>query len=1000
MTERRKVEQLTLDAALPERVTRVCEQFETALRQGAAPRLDAYLSRVEEHERPVLQRELQRIQRDYQLSSGAQGTAMGMTSDDNTFSEIPAVGASDQTLPPPSRNVKVTHVPIGGQTIDQEPVAAVSASEQTLSPEEAAALSTDGDTVGFGVAPAVTVGGAGVAQPTMPGYEILGELGRGGMGVVYKARQLGLNRLVALKMVLAGAHAGEEQLARFRLEAEAVAHFQHPNVVQIYDIGQHQGLPYFSLEFVDGGSLSDKIDNKPQTPLEAAAMITVLAQAMAYAHQNGIIHRDLKPVNVLLTRDGQPKIADFGLAKRLEGDSTHTRSGSIMGTPSYMAPEQARGDTKLAGPSVDIYALGAILYEMLTGHPPFVGATVLDTIEQVRTQEPVPPRTLQPNVPEDIETICLKCLQKETHKRYESMEALADDLTRFLKGEPIKARPIGNLERLWRWTKRNPRIAALSGTILILLIAGIVGSTTAAFTINRSRAAAVKARDEADLNAQAAEKARDEATRSAQAAEKARDEASRNAQLAERQANLAMGVLQDLISKVQDKLEDVPGNQELRKEILDIALKGMDEARKLNDAHPQAEASRAAAYERMGRIYKQIGKSEEAMAQFQKVYEIVEQRFQQKPENVNRKHNLAFVLRLLAEMSMDLRRDMAATLDYYKRALKLQEEIVQRPKDVEGSIEPTVAQAQLAETHVRLGATYYRLGEPAQALPHFRDALAIREKLVVPLSEKPTREEQIRRYNALQDLSRTWIAIGDTSFRLKDRTAAEDYYGKAVDLREQLLKEQPKAPFFKQQLGQVLGMRGEFWLRIGQFGKARADLDRAVTLSQEVAKVDANQVDYQRDLALALYRRAEVALEQKDASQAESDFRRCREIREELARKDPKNVRRRMELMMVLAHCGEFARAAELAQTVQKDTAKDDNELLLDVARTYAQCAVAAGADAGLRRDYLNRAVEAVQTAVQHGFKDVVELETQPDLTPLRSEAVFQKILAQLGKRA
>lgn len=983
MTERRKVEQLTLDATLSERVARVCEQFEAALQQGPPPRLDLFLSRVEDHERPALQRELQRIQRDHHnLAASAPDAQMGTAIDNNTFSETPEPTPFDQTLQVGSG--RVTHLPVGGQTIDQAPIAEVSPTEQTLSPEEAAALNSGGDTVGFAVGPGT--GPGGFAQPQMPGYQIIGELGRGGMGVVYKARQLGLNRLVALKMVLAGAHAGEEQLARFNLEAEAVAHFQHPNVVQIYDIGQHQGLPYFSLEYVDGGSLSDKIDNKPQAPLEAAQMITILAQAMAYAHQNGIIHRDLKPVNVLMTKEGQPKIADFGLAKRLEGDSTHTRSGSIMGTPSYMAPEQARGDTKLAGPSVDIYALGAILYEMLTGHPPFVGATVLDTIEQVRTQEPVPPSQLQPNLPQDIETICLKCLQKETHKRYETMELLAEDLTRFLHGEPIKARPIGNLERLWRWTKRNPRIAALTGTILVLLIAGIVGSTTAAFTINRSRAAAVKARDEA--------------ARNAQLAEEAKREADANARLAEGQANLAMGVLQDLISKVQDKLEDVPGNQELRKEILDIAVKGMDSARKLNDAHPQAEVSRAAAYERMGRIYKQIGKSEEAMAQFKMVYEIVEQRLRQKPDNVHRKHNVAFVLRLLAEMSMDLKRDMAATLNYYQQALKLQEEIVKQPYDDEGKIEPAVAQAQLAETHVRIGATYYRLGEPAQALPHFRDALAIRETLVAPLSAKPTREEQIRYYNAQQDLARTWIAIGDTNFRLRDRKAAEDYYGKAVALRQQLFKEQPKALFFKQQLGQVLGMRGEFRLRTGQLDQARNDLDQAVNLSEEVSKVDLNQVDYQRDLALALYRRAEVALQQKDLSQAATDFQRCRQIREELAKKDPKNLRRRMELMMVLAHCGEHARAAALAEKVLKETAKDDNELLLDVARTYAQCAAADDADAALRQQYLTRAEEALQAAVKHGFKDVVELETQPDLAPLRGEAAFKKVLAQFGKRS
>jgi tetratricopeptide (TPR) repeat protein len=317
------------------------------------------------------------------------------------------------------------------------------------------------------------------------GYEILGELGRGGMGVVYKARQTGLNRLVALKMVLAGAHAGPEQLARFQTEAEAVATLQHPHIVQIYEVGKHAGLPYFSLEFVDGGSLAQKLDGKPLPPAQAARYAELLAAAMHCAHQHGIVHRDLKPANVLLTADGGPKITDFGLAKRLEGDSKQTRSGTLMGTPSYMAPEQARGETHAIGPLSDVYALGAILYELLTGRPPFQGATLLDTLEQVRSQEPVPPARLQPKVSRDLETICLKCLQKEPRKRYASAEALADDLHRCLAGLPIQARPVGAMERAWRWCRRNPRTAALATAVVALVVS--LGAMSAAVAARAAR---------------------------------------------------------------------------------------------------------------------------------------------------------------------------------------------------------------------------------------------------------------------------------------------------------------------------------------------------------------------------------------------------------------------------------------------------------------------------------------------------------------------------------
>ena len=324
-------------------------------------------------------------------------------------------------------------------------------------------------------------------RPRVKGYEILGELGRGGMGVVYKAKQKGLNRLVAIKMVLGGEHAGEDDLARFKTEAEAVASIQHPNIVQIYEVGDKNGLPYFSLEFIDGGSLQQKIDGKPQAIREGAEIIYQLALGMQSVHDRGVIHRDLKPANVLMTLHGTPKITDFGLAKRVESDSKQTRTGSLMGTPSYMAPEQARGDTHAIGPLSDLYSLGAILYELLTGRPPFQGATLLDTMEQVRSQEPVPPTRLQPKIPRDLETICLKCLQKVPSQRYPSVAELAGDLKRFLDGEPIKARPVGRLEHAWRWVQRNPKVAALSASIVGLVLILIGAATFAAIRTNREK---------------------------------------------------------------------------------------------------------------------------------------------------------------------------------------------------------------------------------------------------------------------------------------------------------------------------------------------------------------------------------------------------------------------------------------------------------------------------------------------------------------------------------
>lgn len=357
---------------------------------------------------------------------------------------------------------------------------------------------------GDGTAPAALLPDAPSAPP---GYELLVELGRGGMGVVYKARQLGLNRLVALKMILGGGFASSAMRERFRAEGEAVARVQHPNIVQIHEVGEHQGQPFFSLEFCSGGALDRKLAGMPLPPREAAQLLVGLARAVHFAHERGIVHRDLKPANVLLSDDKQqgavPKIADFGLAKDLDV-AGQTHSGAVVGTPSYMSPEQAAGRTREIGPPTDIYALGAILYECLTGRPPFRAAALVETLRLVQEAEPVAPRTLQPNTPLDLDTICLKCLQKEPARRYLTALALAEDLERFHAGEPIRARPVGAFERGLKWVRRKPAIAGLIAAVLLLLIGGVTGITLALLEANRERDKAITAEGLAKKNLETA----------------------------------------------------------------------------------------------------------------------------------------------------------------------------------------------------------------------------------------------------------------------------------------------------------------------------------------------------------------------------------------------------------------------------------------------------------------------------------------------------------------
>jgi WD40 repeat protein/serine/threonine protein kinase len=375
-------------------------------------------------------------------------------------------------------------------------------------------------------------------RPSVPGYEILGVLGKGGMGVVFQARHLALKRVVALKMILHAEHAGAQERERFGAEAEAVARLQHPNIVQIYEVGEAGGHPFCALEFIGGGNLAQRLASAPLSPPAAAELVQTLAEAVHAAHQAGIVHRDLKPANVLLQRqsetrianlefrnsnsetnpnnpssdsdfahpptvqisDFEPKITDFGLAKRIEDTSGLTQTGQLLGTPSYMAPEQTEAGANAIGPATDVYALGAILYECLTGRPPFRGATVLETLEQVRTREPAAPRLLQPGVPRDLETIALKCLRKGGVQRYPTARELAEDLGRFLRGEPVRARPVGGLERAWAWARRRPALAAACALAVLLLVVSVAGGTAFWFwrEAETARQGAETARREAD----------------------------------------------------------------------------------------------------------------------------------------------------------------------------------------------------------------------------------------------------------------------------------------------------------------------------------------------------------------------------------------------------------------------------------------------------------------------------------------------------------------------
>ncbi|MBA4062639.1 MAG: hypothetical protein C0501_02815 [Isosphaera sp.] len=391
-------------------------------------------------------------------------------------------------------------------------------------PAPAGGHSVTSSTLWEGIAP------LGASAGAVPGYEVLGELGRGATGIVYKARVVKPPREVALKLMVFGDYAGRADLARFRTHAQAVARIDHPGLVKILDIGEHQGVPYLCLELCPGGSLADKLRDRLFAPPEAARTAEQLARAVQAAHDRNVVHRGLKPADVLLAADGTPKVADLGLARR--GDEAGGPAGprAVTGPFGYLAPEQAAGRTGEVGPAADVYALGAILYEMLTGRPPFLAATLTDTFRQVLHRDPVAPRVLQPDIPPDLEAVCLRCLEKDPRDRYPTAEALADDLARFLRGgRPAVARPASPLARAARWARRNPAAAVLLVALAGAVLLGLVGLTHLWLDAAADRREAVRERDAAEADARArrdaADRDRDRAADSLRDAEGRRDQA-------------------------------------------------------------------------------------------------------------------------------------------------------------------------------------------------------------------------------------------------------------------------------------------------------------------------------------------------------------------------------------------------------------------------------------------------------------------------------------------
>jgi serine/threonine-protein kinase len=445
-----------------QKIDAACDRFEAAWRGGKRPSLEALLPELCGPARERLFHELLDLELDFRHQNGEQPDRSSYLERFREYNDVihSVFAARDEQATPGGDSITVGRVK---ETVDLQSI------------DDDRGFQFDGGTTTNGTGPDVAA--AIPHKRTIAGYEILGELGRGGMGVVHEARQTALGRLVALKLIRSAEFATQAELSRFQNEAEAVAQLDHPHIVPIYEVGQHSGLRFFSMKLVAGVSLDKKLADFAADFPAAARLVATVSEAVHHAHQRGILHRDLKPANILLDEEGKPHVTDFGLAKRIETDSELTQTGLPMGTPSYMSPEQARGEKGALTTATDVYGLGSVLYALLTGRAPFAGSSLAETLDMVRSEPARPPSRLNGRVPRDLEIICLKCLEKDPERRYASASALAHDLRRWLGGEPIQARRVGPVVRAWMWCRRRPLPAGLAALLALAVVGGLAGVT-------------------------------------------------------------------------------------------------------------------------------------------------------------------------------------------------------------------------------------------------------------------------------------------------------------------------------------------------------------------------------------------------------------------------------------------------------------------------------------------------------------------------------------------
>lgn len=662
---------------------------------------------------------------------------------------------------------------------------------ETLAPSSPAGT-TPGETPSADIyatmARAIPAGDAGATIANMPPspavaglpfdrvgeYDILDKIGHGGMGLVLKARSRRLKRIVALKLIKVGQLAEEQEVARFMVEARAAAHLEHPNIVGVYDVGEHAGSPFFTMEYVEGQSLHKLISERPLQPQRAAIIIRKLALAVDYAHEAGILHRDLKPQNILLDKYEEPKITDFGLATNAQENSQLTATGTVLGTPSYMPPEQARGKHDEMGKWSDVYSLGATLYETLVGRPPFTAATLGETLQQVMTVDPVSPRRLNPAIPRDIETICLKCLEKPPARRYQTAGELAEELQRFLEDRPILARPTSRTEKFVRWCRRNPVVAGAIAAVSLAAVFAIIS-----LWIGRNQAI--------------------EGEKRATAALKEADETFED----------QFGMIDRLMLRISDELLNQPGMQEVRADILSKAQSSYEQLLTKLEKNQRVPEQIAMVRYRIGQTKQYLNSPEEALSLYEAASASLQQLQERDPSNPSLLKNLSVVHTQTGQLHWQQRRFQPAKAST-RAGLALRKRLVDmEPDNIESG-------QLLANSEMNLGMIEEELGNPAEAATQYRSSETRRTEL---LKRVPTNS------GLLRDQAKGLANLGLFNARQGKLNDAEQYFERAGKGFAALCDGKDR------QLEDLLNL-GISWRRLGDISAIRSgkgDLREAIT---------------------------------------------------------------------------------------------------------------------------------------------------------------------------